>query len=234
MIQANIRKKWIAQVTINMADDDELLRLAAKAGCTGILIGFESTSVEGLMEINKRFYTLPVRDFRAAVQRIQRHGILVGGSFIMGLDVDKHGIGQQIADTANHWNLDILNVHFLTPFPGTRLWKKMELEGHIIANSFPEDWKYYTLKFPVCRYKHLSWADMLSEYEICLRVFHSYPRILRRVFGHLLRRRKLVTSLVIAGTNFSYRSTIRSYRKKFQELNLRRGEAQVKKKNPRR
>lgn len=229
MIKANLGKKWICQATINISDDEELLTLAAKAGCSGVYIGFESPSVEGLVELHKKFNIQKGSDLKASVRRIQRHGILVGGSFIMGLDVDEQGIGQQIADAANHWDLDILNVHFLTPFPGTRLWEKMELEGHIVANSFPEDWKYYTLKFPVARYKHLSWADMLSENEVCLRAFYSYPRILRRVFGHLLRRRKLVTSLVIAGTNFSYRSTLRSYHKKFQGLNLSRGEAQVKK-----
>ena len=229
MIKANLGKKWICQATINMADDEELLTLAAKAGCSGVYVGFESPSVEGLVELHKKFNIQKGHDLKASVQRIQRHGILVGGSFIMGLDVDKKGIGQQIANAANRWDLDILNLHFLTPFPGTRLWKKMESEDRIIANDFPEDWKYYTLKFPVCRYKHLSWADMLSENEVCLRAFYSYPRILRRAFGHLLRRRKLVTSLVIAGTNFSYRSTLRSYREKFQGLNLSRGEAQVKK-----
>ncbi|MCK4527757.1 B12-binding domain-containing radical SAM protein [candidate division WOR-3 bacterium] len=232
MIKANFGKNWICQATINIADDEELLTLAAKAGCSGVYIGFESPSVEGLVELNKKFNIQKGGDLKASVRRIQRHGILVGGSFIMGLDVDKQGIGQQIADAANRWDLDILNVHFLTPFPGTRLWKKMELEGHIVANSFPEDWKYYTLKFPVARYKHLSWADILSENEVCLRAFYSYPRILRRAVGHLLRRRKLVTSLVIAGTNFSYRSTLRTYHEKFQGLNLSRGEAQVKKEPP--
>jgi len=232
IIKANLGKKWICQATINMADDEELLTLAARAGCSGVYIGFESPSVEGLVEIHKKFNIRKGGDFKASVQRIQRHGILVAGSFIMGLDVDKQGIGQQIANAANHWGLDILNVHFLTPFPGTRLWEKMESEGHIVANDFPKDWKYYTLKFPVARYKHLSWADMLSENEVCLRAFYSYPRILRRVFGHLFRIRKLVTALVIAGTNLSYRSMLRSYREKFQGLNLSRGEAQVKKEPP--
>ena len=128
MIRANLGKKWIAQVTINMADDEELLRLAAKAGCAGVFIGFETASVEGLIEIHKKFNIGKGRDFRASVERIQRHGIVVAGAFIMGLDVDMPGIGEHIADTANGYGLDLLNVQFLTPLPGTRLWEKMELE----------------------------------------------------------------------------------------------------------
>ena len=143
MIQANVRKKWVGQVTINMADDEELLRLAAKAGCFGVFIGFESPNVEGLIEIHKQFNIQKGRNLRASVRRIQRHGILVVGSFIMGLDVDKKGIGHQIVHTANRYGLDALNVLFVTPLPGTRLWEKMEMEGRIAVNAFPEDWKYY-------------------------------------------------------------------------------------------
>ena len=54
MIKENINKKWCTQVTINMADDDELLRLAAKSGCFGVFIGFESSKREGLEELSKK------------------------------------------------------------------------------------------------------------------------------------------------------------------------------------
>ena len=106
MAQANLRKRWIAQATINFADDEELLALAAKAGCRGVFIGFESPTPEGLAEIGKKFNILKGRDFRASVRRIQRHGILVVGSFIIGLDVDKPGIGRHIAEAAEDHHAD--------------------------------------------------------------------------------------------------------------------------------
>ena len=93
MIRANLGKKWIAQATINMGDDEELLRLAAKAGCAGVFVGFETASVEGLVEVHKKFNIGKGRDFKASVARIQRHGIVVAGAFIVGLDVDEPGIG---------------------------------------------------------------------------------------------------------------------------------------------
>jgi len=77
MAQENLRKEWIAQATINFADDEELLTLAAKAGCSGVFIGFESPTPEGLQEIGKKINLLKNRDFRASVRRIQRHNILV-------------------------------------------------------------------------------------------------------------------------------------------------------------
>jgi radical SAM superfamily enzyme YgiQ (UPF0313 family) len=138
MAQANLRKEWIAQATINFADDEELLVLAAKAGCKGVFIGFESPTPEGLREIGKKFNLLKGRDFRASVRRIQRHNILVVGSFIIGLDIDEAGIGKRIAEVARQYNLDNLNVLFLTPLPGTRLWDQMKSEARIALNTFPK------------------------------------------------------------------------------------------------
>ncbi len=199
------QKKWIAQATINFADDEELLTLAAKAGCRGVFVGFESPSPEGLLEIGKKFNILKGRDFRASVRRIQRHGILVVGSFIIGLDVDKPGIGRHIAEVASQYGLDNLNVLFLTPLPGTRLWDQMKADDRLALHTFPDDWKYYTLTFPVARYKHLSLHDIIEEMASCDRCFYSVPRILRRVWSSLWGRRQPLISLV---GNISYRSNI--------------------------
>ena len=100
MIKADLDKKWMAQVTFNMADDEELLRLAAEAGCFGVYIGFESISENGHVEINKKFNIKKTNDIKNSIKRIHRHRILVMGSFIMGLDVDKKGIGHQIRSSS--------------------------------------------------------------------------------------------------------------------------------------
>jgi radical SAM superfamily enzyme YgiQ (UPF0313 family) len=206
MAQAKLRKEWIAQATINFADDEELLALAAKAGCRGVFIGFESPTPEGLREIGKKFNLLKSRDFLASVRRIQRHNILVMGSFIIGLDIDEPGIGRRIAGVARQYGVDNLNVLFLTPLPGTRLWDQMTSQDRIALNAFPQDWKYYTLTFPVARYKHLSLDGIIQEMISCNRDFYSMPRILRRVCSSLWQRRRPLISLI---GNLSYRNNLR-------------------------
>ena len=222
MAQAKLRKKWIAQATINFADDEELLALAARAGCSGVFIGFESPTPEGLRELGKNFNLLKARDFRASVRRIQRHQILVMGSFIIGLDTDEPGIGRRIAEAASQYGVDSLNVLFLTPLPGTRLWDQMKSQDRIALDAFPDDWKYYTLTFPVARYKHLSREGIFEEMIACDRTFYSLPRILRRVWGSLWQRRKPLISLV---SNLSYRSNIRVARDAYATFKRQRGTA---------
>jgi len=215
MAQANLRKEWIAQATINFADDEELLALAAKAGCRGVFIGFESPTPEGLLELGKKFNLLKARDFRASVRRIQRHNILVVGSFVIGLDIDELGIGKHIAEVAGQYGLDNLNVLFLTPLPGTRLWDQMKSQGRIALDVFPEDWKYYTLTFPVARYNHFSLDAIIEEITSCDRRFYSMPRILRRVWSNLWQRRKPLVSMV---ANLSYRNNFRLNCKEYAEF----------------
>ena len=221
MIGADLGKRWIAQVTINMADDEELLTLAAQAGCRGVFIGFESPTAQGLEEVGKKFNLLRGRDFKQSVRRIQRHNILVVGSFIIGLDTDTPGIGKRIAEAARSYGLDILNALFLTPLPGTRLWERLKSEDRIAANDFPRDWRYYTLGFPTAVYKHFSWADILEEMNSCDWGFYSLWQILRRVASGLLQRRQPFLSLV---SNLSYRKNARLTQERYAELDLLRGQ----------
>jgi len=215
MIQADLDKNWICQVTINMADDEELLDLAARAGCRGVFIGFESPTAQGLAEVGKKFNLLKNRDFKRSVQRIHRHNILVAGSFIMGLDSDEPGIGRRIASAARSYGVDVLNALFLTPLPGTRLWDKLDAQGRIAADDFPADWKYYTLGFPTARYKHFSWKEIQQEMQACDRRFYSLGRILVRFLLNALRRRQPILSLV---SNLSYRSNTRLAHRAFEAL----------------
>jgi radical SAM superfamily enzyme YgiQ (UPF0313 family) len=205
MARANLRKEWIAQATINFADDEELLALAAKAGCSGVFVGFESPSPDGLRQYGGKFSLLKGREIRDSVRRIQRHNILVAGSFIIGLDTDEPGIGSRIAEAARRYGVDHLNVLFLTPLPGTRLWDQMKSQDRIPLHAFPEDWKYYTLTYPVAQYKHLSLDGIIQEMVTCDKTFYASPRIVGRVFSSVWNRRQPLISL--AG-NLSYRRNL--------------------------
>jgi radical SAM superfamily enzyme YgiQ (UPF0313 family) len=212
MIREKVNKRWMGQVTINMADDEELLSLAAKSGCLGLYIGFESPSEQGLAELGKRYNLRNNRDFPASVRRIQRHGILIVGSFILGLDSDEPGVGSRIAQAATHYGVDILNALILTPLPGTRLWDRLHAQDRIAASDFPRDWKYYTLGLPTALYKRFSWPQILAEMTACDSEFYSLGNLFRRVLDSLLHRRHPFWSLV---SNMSCRNNIRTARRSF-------------------
>lgn len=215
MIHARLKKKWFCQVTINMADDPELLDLAARAGCCGVFIGFESCTAQGLAEVGKKYNLLNERDFQVSVREFHKRRILVVGSFIMGLDTDEPGIGLQIAETAQQYGVDILNVLFLTPLPGTRLWEDMEAQNRIGTNQFPDEWRYYTLGFPTARYKNLSRMQIIEEMISCEKQFYSRKSIASRSIRGLLQGRRPLLSMV---SNLSYRNNTKLNHRLYKSL----------------
>jgi radical SAM superfamily enzyme YgiQ (UPF0313 family) len=206
MIREGLTRPWICQATINFADDEELLDLASRSGCQGVFIGFESSTVEGLIAVHKRFNIQKGRDFRESVRRIQRHGMCVVGSFIVGIDTDQRGIGETIARAARDYGVDAANVLILTPLPGTQLYAQMEREGRIRSDHYPRDWKYYTLTYPVADYKNFTWDELVEEVKEFNDRFYSYPQILRRMLRLARKTRSLRTFLVVLVANLSYRS----------------------------
>jgi radical SAM superfamily enzyme YgiQ (UPF0313 family) len=129
------------------------------------------------------------RNIPRSVERIRRHGILVVGSFIVGLDTDHVGVGKLIADAAGRYGVDSMNVLFLTPLPGTRLWEQVSAEGRIALGDFPDDWKYYTLNFPVAHYKYLTRDQVVREMNECNSTFYSVPNIVERLAQRVLAGR---------------------------------------------
>ncbi|MEO5680042.1 MAG: radical SAM protein, partial [Acidimicrobiales bacterium] len=85
ILAAGVPTTWGAQASIGLANDPELVALAARAGCRVVFTGFESVSRETLIECNKK--NRPSQ-FKEAVARLHRHRILVEGGFIFGFDHD--------------------------------------------------------------------------------------------------------------------------------------------------
>ncbi|OHD14485.1 MAG: hypothetical protein A2Y41_07510 [Spirochaetes bacterium GWB1_36_13] len=210
IIKSKIKKKFMAQVTINLADDDELMSLARKAGCWGVFIGFESPHTEGLIEIKKKFNMGENRNHKEAVARMHKHGLLIAGSFIMGLDVDKPGIGKTIAEAAKYYDIDILNSMILTPLPGTVLWDKMQGENRIMTDDYPNDWKYFTLTFPVAKYTHMTQYEIIQEEEMCSRNFYPLSKIIFKFIKSIFTKKNSIALLL---TELSYRSNAMNYAK---------------------
>jgi len=206
--------------TLQPPDHPQEELLAAAAGCKGLFIGFESAKPEGLKELSGKNNLCKCHDLKQAVGRIQQHGILVAGSFIIGFDNDGPGIGRLIADTAERIGVDFVNVLFLTPLPGTRLWGEMEALNRITLSNFPEDWRYFTLTYPVARYTGLTLNGAIREMLSCSKRFYTIPQMLLRLLRNLWRGQSVVIGL--AG-GLSYWKNIQLDQQKLDDFEMRRG-----------
>ncbi|MDY6834593.1 MAG: radical SAM protein [Chloroflexota bacterium] len=134
---AAYKKKWFCQASITVARDQELLRLAAKAGCIAMAVGFESISSQNLAYVNKK--TNVVEEYEHAVKQIHSYGIAIHGSFMFGFDEDDKGIFDRTLQFIQKVGLETACFAPITPYPGTPLFDSMEREGRILNR----DWFNY-------------------------------------------------------------------------------------------
>jgi radical SAM superfamily enzyme YgiQ (UPF0313 family) len=133
-----------SQVSLNLADDPELLALMARAGFITVFIGIESPNDDSLTECNK----IPNagRDLLAGIKTIQRAGLQVQGGFIVGFDSDPVSIFDRVSSFIQESGIATAMVGLLNAPRGTRLYQRLEAEGRLLG-GFTGDNTDCTLNF---------------------------------------------------------------------------------------
>ena len=169
-------KWWSSQASIHAAKDDEFLELAARSGCKQLFIGLESISQNSMNSVSKAFNR--VEEHAAAIDRIHSHGIAVQAGIVFGFDHDTAEIFEETLDFLESAGVQNATFNILTPFPGTRLYQRLEAEGRILTR----DWSRYNGRADVVfQPRHLSPASLLAGYRYANRRFYSCKSICKRL-----------------------------------------------------
>jgi len=121
---------FFTEASINLADDEELMRLMTRAGFDRVFIGIESPNEESLAECNK----LPNkgRDLVSAVRKIQNYGLEVQGGFIVGFDSDPISIFKSQINFIQGSGIVTAMVGLLNAPRGTRLYHRLKKENRLL------------------------------------------------------------------------------------------------------
>lgn len=176
---------WAAQGTIELARDPDLLATMKRAGCEMILVGFESVEAESLARMGKR-WSSAVGERQALVKAIHDAGIGIYATFVLGYDGDDEQTFDATFRFAASSGFFTAAFNHLLPFPGTRLYARLEREGRLLSPKWwlDPDYHYGQLAF---RPSKLG-PEQVSA--LCLRArqrFASLPVLARR--GWLALRR---------------------------------------------
>ncbi len=189
MIKNGGRKKWWMQTSINAAEDERLIELAARAGCLFAFIGFETTDRETLKGMKKGSnLKIGTDNYKKVVDIFHKYGIGVYGAFILGSDFESPAYYKRLAKYLVHSGIDIIQVSILTPLPGTELMEQLEKEGRIIFKDFPEDWNKYRFSYVVHEPKGIDEETIyrgVSYLKNSIYSFPAFPYRLLKSFCHL-------------------------------------------------
>ena len=125
------------EISINVADDEELLDMLVKAGFDTVFIGIETPNEESLTECNKQQNTK--RNLLEDVKKLHRAGLQVQGGFIVGFDNDTPSIFQQQIDFIQNSGVVTAMVGMLEAVPGTHLYERLKKEKRLLDKESSGD-----------------------------------------------------------------------------------------------
>lgn len=178
---APLKKKWACQISMDVAEDDGLLREMKKAGCFLVLMGFESVNTDSLGELHK--VANRAVDYDEVIRRIYRHGLLIYGTFVLGCDSDGTDIFDRTYRFAAKNKMAVTNFNPLIPMPGTGVYRRMEEENRLLYKKWwlSDNYRYGETAFVP---KKMT-PEQLRDGCLHIRTkFYSIPSIVKRLFSN--------------------------------------------------
>lgn len=164
--------RWFTEADVRVAEDDELLGLMRDSGCQQVLIGLESprrASLDG-MELRSNWKARQQDFYKEAIAKIQSYGVTVNGCFILGLDGDSPEVFDDVLTFVRDTQLYEVQVTFMTAFPGTPLYARLQREGRILRDRA---WELCTLFDINFRPKGMSVAELQSGFLHLVKELYS-------------------------------------------------------------
>lgn len=173
------------QLSLNIAEDEEFLSLAAEANLDLMFIGIESVNQESLKQANKLQNCR--LDLVEAVKKIQSYGPTVLGSMIVGFDQDDASIFQRQFEFLQNACLPAVNIRVLSALPGTRLWVRLHKEGRVLEDFRLKDATGYLTRWAVTNAlpKNMSLTELLVGYRDLVKKVFAWENYETRLKGML-------------------------------------------------
>ncbi|MDP3995737.1 MAG: DUF4070 domain-containing protein [bacterium] len=158
--------RLLTEASLNLADDEELMKLMIEAGFDKVFVGLETPNEESLEECNK--LQNEGRDMVVAVKKIQNHGMQVLGGYIVGFDNDPPSIFDAQIAFIQKTGVVVAMVGLLDALPKTRLYERLKAEGRLLTTSSGNNTDLSMSFSPKMG------VDLLME---------GYKRILKRIYS---------------------------------------------------
>ena len=172
IVKKGVRKNWAGSASMNIANNEEILKWAAASGCRLIFLGIESELIDQLKQVNKKVnLKIGIDHYAEVYDKIHKYEISVMGAFIYGLDNDTPKTIYNRTSYILDADIDIMQATILTPLPGTHLYKRLKEENRLLYTNYPEDWERYNYAEVVFK------PHLMSAEEFDKAVYENWERL---------------------------------------------------------
>lgn len=206
--------KWIGQTSINIANNEKILKKCRKSGAIAFYIGFESLNDDFLKSVRKTVnLKLAVKSYGSIINKIHDNGICVLGSFIYGTDFDTRDSLKMLRDFIVESDIDTTYVKPLTPFPGTDIYVEMIQQGRLFNSTY-----WLEDPYPVFTYKPEKLSmDELLQASLDFMELYTLPNSILRFGKSLLATGNFWGSAMSFLTNYGDYKMYKAYYCKMQK-----------------
>jgi len=129
----HLKLKWIGEASLAGLDNEQNLKILQKSGCKALFVGFESLNPQ-LRSIGKP-QNNPER-YGEVIRKLHDHGIIAYAAFMFGFDFDDPSVFERTVEFAIANKIILAQFAMLTPYPGTRLYARLQAEGRLLRDKW--------------------------------------------------------------------------------------------------
>ena len=202
MIDRGAQVPWVAQISMNLLKDEELVDLIKESGGRWIFMGLESIDAASLKDVNKGFNKPAL--YGDVLDRLAKRGIYSITSFIFGMDGDTPGVARKTLDAINSWPPGLPVYGLMTPYPATPLYDRLMAQGRLTRPKHWLDFRPFRMAYTP---EHITIEQAEAEVDQAWRESYSPEstvRALKRIEGRPFHERAVMffTRLAFRGIYF--------------------------------
>jgi radical SAM superfamily enzyme YgiQ (UPF0313 family) len=187
--------QFTSQVSINLADDEELLTEMVETGFSAAFIGIETPDEISLQGCKK--FQNKNRDLLQSVRKIQNAGIDVSAGFIVGFDSDTPAVFQRQTEFIQQSGIVSAMVGLLNAPKHTKLYERLEAENRLTKEATGSNTDF-SMNFVPAMDQHV----LINGYKSIIRSIYAikpYYQRLRRFLKDYQPRHSMPRKIEFAG-----------------------------------
>jgi hopanoid biosynthesis associated radical SAM protein HpnJ len=177
----------------------ETLKIMKDNGLRLLLVGYESGDDQILLNIKKGLKTDIARRFSNDCRAL---GVVIHGTFILGLPGETRETIQKTIEFAKEINPHTIQVSLAAPYPGTTLYKQAVDNGWLQENEAVNLVNDQGVQLAAISYPHLSKEEIFHSMEVFYKRFYFRPGKIWEIVKEMLTSWDMMTRRLREGVEF--------------------------------
>jgi radical SAM superfamily enzyme YgiQ (UPF0313 family) len=128
LIKSNEATGWMAEMCIELLDNDAMLAAMSDSGCKMIYCGLESIDQQSLKSVHK-MNTNHIENYERIIRKVQSYGIQIAAGIILGLEGTHSHTFKELLAFYQRMGIIYAKLTFLTYNPGTKVHEYEKKKG---------------------------------------------------------------------------------------------------------